>query len=409
MGTFDENPVDAPGAISELDGPSGIPLDEWLQRRRPPQQRWLGAAAGALAVVVLLVVLRSAWPSVLPALRPPSTSPALSTVVLLHSNITAGTLVLNDTKQPFQPGMQVTLHPGANTLTLLAPPFNPLQCVIIAPPVPGDGNCESNFSISQGTGYAPVINLNEGLSTLPAPQQQLVRAAVQQVLTSATGQVQASVAPGEHYGTGVVDNLGYPQSLIATVPLRASLFATLAYPQACGNGTNPLACSTGFLRIPYPTTALHWIFQVPARFGWHFTNSITGQVTSDLLPDQSQGNAQETLRFDLVYAPTGTWSVNPANDLMPNLTQQLSGVSCDIGITQMLVISGQGSGSIPPTILPTGPATAAGCAITVQMTGTWHYLDLFGVLLAADRAAQQALPMLALATPAEIKAVAQGG
>ena len=400
MQPFDDIPTGSMGIISDLDGPSRIPLDDWLGRQRPTWQRLTALASVGLALIVLVVgIVHPAWWGVATPSPPNPIVSNSTSVVIVASDVSTGLVTVNGTTHVMYPGIALTVHPGQNSLALLAPPFAAIHCLLLMPPTPGNGLCESNYRVAQGSGYAPVINLDLNITNLPESPDH-VFTAIQQMLASDAGQVHATVLPGQHYGTGSLDSTNAQPHLAATL-LNASLIATPMAQSDCGFTRPLVVCPVDFTSLPSVLPDLHWLLRVNVVAGWYFRNPTTGHVSTVQL--SVAGNSPDSLIVDLVYAPTGNWSVDVATPSAPSVAGQLMALNCHQGAATLSALLVQGS-SISSSSTP--PAT--GCTLTVQQNGTWNFIERFGVLLAADTSAQQKLPNLPLATPDEIKAVAQG-
>ena len=377
-----------------------------------PRRRFIQVGLVVVAFVVALVIVvplaaRQAPDSVLAPHQP--TVPPLT--VLLRANINFGTVTINGKRQRGTLPMLFkvrSLAQGDSVYQVVvdAPPFYPVTCTIsfikgqsIAG---GSSNCDISASslpemTANGLTAAPnfVVDLSFTDGDLPTNEQDQVSTLLHQSLAF---QQSMTVPAGSYIATGY-----YPQAITserAAQPLQATAFLNAStdlslLPFPC----NGLVCQGGITLAPLPTRSKVWLIESPVALRWQFT-AAGGRVVGDI-----SFPAADLTPTMLVYDERTGWSLAPSSLSEPYVNPPDPGeVDCQTGsrvLFQLLQAGGVGESS-------TESQKLTGCKITLQdLAGANRgvFIWRFGVLLAADETAHQALPSVPIAPQAEIDAV----
>ena len=377
------------------------------RRKRATQ---LGIVLAAVVVVALLlrnVIAPSSLPGG-PALAPQL--PTAPPTALIASNINFGTVSINGQRQRGPLPIFFVPRSTTYTITIDAPPFQPVSCTVIFTVAGQQGPNSNSQDCSMGSESAMTITLNGvtrtpayvleidfSASDLPPDQLSQINALLAQ---SAAAQQTTTVPAGSYIATRLnADNT--ITSRRVTTSLRGTAFQVAsAHFGAYGFSCVGLICRTG--TSPDRLSAFAgkvWVVGVPVALRWRFATSA-GQVLGDV--SYQVANMVETL---LAYAPDSGWSVSPQFVSGPlNAGDTIGALDCSTGtmVAQqqvqimslgLSVYSGQG---------------IEGCQVSLQDTaGTKRgaFIWRFGVLLAADDAGHRLAPNLPVAPAAEVKAV----
>jgi len=397
-----------------------VDLDDAMRPRPPGRGRaWRTAAVVALVTLVAVGILHTftsggggATVSVLPTTTPDD--PGL----LVESNINYGTLTLNGKRISGALPLIVKPRPGANTLTLTAPPFNPRTCRMQWPDPQGSstsgcdrGSASGAVIQGQTLGEIQTIQLDLNGDDLPLDLQTAALDALTQALDGV--RFKTTVPAGDYIATGR-DDQGRITSVRAATSLRAELSFTLTPPgqpgfRVCGG----ILCGAPSAFARATDSAHLWSIFVAVSSRWQFDDSAGGQVASAGEPLDS------SLPLNLAYDDrTSSWRVTAPDTPVLNastLDDDLRASLCGGGFTQLTDIT-------QARQLTTGQYSdhgVEGCLILAAPNGfsfsgsgtppppdAGQFVWRFGVLLAANAAAHTLAPDLPLAPPDEIKTVA---
>jgi hypothetical protein len=408
-------------------------LDVALAQRQPRRQRWL---RGALIAVVLALVMAGVVRGLLAlpgAAGNPPTGAAETHMTLVASNVAFGTVTLNGAPQRGDAlPLQIRLAASRDTITLDAPPFVPVRCVVLGAPGalavdPGSaGRCAITFD-SVGTAQVhTIINILLTGADLPpdalASAERVVAADLARINLGAT-----TVPAGQYYATDAT-GAGTISSQRATAPLRATVGVILAPTTDDVFPTNALAsgvvaggdarttldrCADLGCALPldvgYTVPAHGWIIGAAVALDWRFTTAagaLAGEARYGLgaIPvafsvgmDGTPGAATWTLATDL-QATDGPFNSPPDQCLLGQ----------DV-IAQLLIptLSAQNV-NVSEQLRSQSAFGPEGCEEVAGVPGGTEpaiYVWRFGVVLAADDAAHTQLPSVPLAPANEKRAV----
>ncbi len=379
-------------------------LESLLARKASPRRRGLQLAAVMVvcAVLVLLVFHQSLTGTL--TSTAPSGPPSANRVARIASDTTWGTLLLNGKALAGPPEQTLTLSPGSDTLTLLAPPFAAETCEIVAAtsaeggvPAVTQGPCgveplAARADTAGGHAASAQITFLLGGGDLPAA----ARAAAQEVLSQGldTLRQRLTVSPGDYFATGL-DADGNDISARAAAPLTALLDFTLD--PAPRNATCGFPdCGSPFV-APSAGGAPLWSVQIFLRLRWRFYDAAgrpAGEVAYDV-----PGPVQTYLAYT-----GGAWRLAQADGSLASVL--------DVAPADLCIAATDEVGNIGRALLSVRSVRGSltqGCLIQMQsQSGSAEglYLWRFGALLAANAQAHRLLPALPIAPPAEVAAVA---
>jgi hypothetical protein len=362
----------------------------------------------ALAVVGVPLVARQT--PVTPAIPQPPGPPQ---IVLLRSNINFGTVTINGKRQPGTLPMFFTVHTTARDpvyqIEVNAPPFSVVTCTVSflhgVFTAGGSSNCNldpaSGFPEMTANGVTAkpdfLVDLSFSSEELPTSQQNQINT----LLESLTLQQTMTVPAGSYIATSFNANYNTITSQRVTTPVQAtaSLSASTNF-TLLGFSCNGLVCQSGIIIDSTPSKSQNWTIEVPTALRWQ---SIT--TSGRMLGDVSFPVAGLT-QVMLTYKANTGWSLAPSSMSTPGADAfALSNLDCNTGLVilqQLLQFSSVSfSGENGQDV--------AGCEITVQDSSGSdnNFLWRFGVLMAVDKAAHQALPNLPIAPQAEIYAISR--
>jgi hypothetical protein len=398
-----------------------LPLIE-LERllARPPSKRkrlmQMGVVIALLGVAAL--TLRSV---ILPApVVPPPPTPTVfvsSPSLVIESNLTFGTLIINGKRQSGPAPFLAAVHGDAYAITLEAPPFRPVSCQFTLSRLPTadyfpSGACSGlKARSSDGLGVMTIqgvtgfptyaLFLAVTMDDLPPAQQHQVTNLLQQVLSTRqeiSVPAQAAIAT-----RAAVDGTVLSQRL--ETPLQATASVSLWPPQLslpapdCPEQICPVESGPQFMG---ELSGSVWGISVPLALRWQFA-----MPSGVLVSDVTFPTAVYVVPF-LFYATKTGWQVTKEAQVMaPALTTELEGAICQVGM--QLALLQLGKGWQPDGVYDHG---VNGCRLIFlrqqdASPALFSALVLwrFGVLLALDNGTHQLLPTLPVASADDILAV----
>jgi hypothetical protein len=384
-------------------GPQGPPS----RRKRATQVGLVLIAVVAVALLLRNVIAPSSLPGG-PALAPQPTTPPPG--ALITSNINFGTVSINGQQQRGPLPIFFVPHNTTYTVTIDAPPFQPVSCTMIFTVAGLHGPNSNSQDCSMGSESAMTVTLN-GVTRTPAyvveidfsagdlPPDQLSQ--INALLAQSAAAQQTTTVPAGSYIATRLNTDHTITSRRVTTSLRGTAFQVAStsfglYPFPCVG----LICRTG--TSPDRLSAFAgkvWVVGVPVALRWRFTTSA-GRVLGDVsFPGSSE---QEAL---LAYSSDTGWSLSPQFASGPlNAGDTVGALDCNTGtmVAQQQVQIMNGGFSVY------SGQGIEGCQINlVDSAGTQRgaFIWRFGVLLAANDAAHRLLPNLPIAPAAEVKAV----
>ncbi len=186
-----------PRAVRAPDS-SDSDLEDMLRRRMPVRIRVAQTLALLIAIAVAAGLVVHSVSLVVPSRTQAggaSPPPVPLGPVLLLSNVSYGTVLLNERPLAGSLPLVVTFRHGPNTITMTAPPFRPRTCHVQWPGRQNDGGCDFPTTVGLphtvgGRPVAPVLTvvLPFTLEDLPSAVQTQALAAATDVLQSAPPQ-----------------------------------------------------------------------------------------------------------------------------------------------------------------------------------------------------------------------------
>ena len=397
-----DEPLPTPPGQDDQEGLPLVDLDTLLTR--PPSRRKRVVQISLLLAALVVVVVEfghDALPKPHPGppvhLQPTPLPRALS----ILSNVNYGTLTINGQPQPSLLPLVVTLRgQPPYTITLEAPPFRPLSCPFPPPSSLPPENFTPCLTGSEFTLEQQNVTTLQMLFTpadLPLDQQQQITALIPQTVTAQ----QTITAPAQSF---IVTGLP-PDGTITTErlsePLSASVFLVpIRQDSQAGPFCQGFICTDagGFLPNRSPPSQF-WEVTTWVALRWRFT-SANGQLVSDVTFP-----VPTTLTLFLSYVPATGWQVELLSSVQ--LSQHLTQLVCTTG---MQMLAGELAGPLGNqgwdlTVLH--DQGVQGCELEAAQQGSdeGQFVWRFGVLLAADAQAHSILPLLPIASSAEVAAV----
>lgn len=385
--------------------PSTLELDDQHQRRMPRRRRLI--EAGAIVVVLTAVVAGLVYSVIAPSHAP---HPGPHPIVLL-SNVSYGTILLNGQPLGGPPPLILPLRSGANDITLTAAPFRPHSC---HEQWDGQGsflgNCSALGDITSitidGKSVSPGLVLFIALTgdDLPPNLYASARAIVSHWLAASPLTVSVPtgsyIAAGGHWPDAAEGaRVMAPGQATATFTLYAE--GDLSPRHRDCDATTDFCAGPLFDAAPPRVPAGVWTMSLDAAFTWIFTSSSGLSRVSIVYA------LQPPVTLALTYDARNGWHM--PQQLVPavgraSLADRLAAATCGAG-AYMLTAETQAIGDTVRTLANKG---IQGCALQLvsQPGGSdGTFVWRFGVLLAADAAARAVLPDIPQAPPAELAAV----
>jgi hypothetical protein len=324
------------------------------------------------------------------------------------SNVSYGTVLLNERPLAGSLPLVVTFRHGPNTITMTAPPFRPRTCHVQWPGRQNDGGCDFPTTVGLphtvgGRPVAPVLTvvLPFTLEDLPSAVQTQALAAATDVLQSAPPQT--SVSAGEYIATGQ-DASGAVISQHTGVPLHAEL---LAVATILGSVGDAFCADPGCVPLSNAATGPgggqpEWVAAADVRLHWQFTSR------SSVVADSASWDTQLPASLLLAYDAQQGWTVDQRGsqqlagfDLAAGLAQTV----CNVDVSELSTAAQQQGDTLLSAV---HDSRVEGCEFalqTAQGTNAGHFIWRFGVLLAVDGPAHALLPALPVAPASELAAV----
>lgn len=392
-------------------------LEEVLRPRLSSRSRMLRAAL--LVALVMVVAGGLIWrtiasnPSRPPAFVPDATPAPHSPTVLITSNLGFGEVTVNG-KRVGTPPVVGRLRPGANTITLDAPPFTPQVCTISWPGAGSDNLAcmfgpEQRDRIATVNGSEVVIgsDLMIGVWGASLDAEQCARA-VQVVDDAVRAMVFSSDVPaGAHIARGGIGPDQVPLSRVTDAPGTAELTTRVRdlgdRPCAAFQPGGLPGAEEGAPQVPRAwgvSVAIEqqWTFRIAGEGAAARSSVMEGQLYVTYTAPRDPGSAWTVA---LVGASTGRAAYQDA----------LTNAMCAPG-TEALIEVYQLSRQTPYLGWSVETLSAdpdKGCLLSLTFgadsSSQAVFLWRFGVLLATDEASRQLLPGVPLAAPQELAAV----
>ena len=386
-----------------------VDLDTILTRRSSRGKRTIQLTVSVLTLVAIVFTFWIIVPKNSPGLPVPLQPTPLPNALSIVSNVNFGGLTINGKEQPNPLPSTIRLHGKTPyTITLKAPPFRPLSC-LFPPPKPATpsdgviGYINSFTPCVAGTGFTllqqNVTNLEMlfTLNDLPRDQQQQITTLILQDVAAQqtiTVPAQSSVVTGLT-SDGLITTVRFPEQLQAS----AVLVPSWQNSQEGGSCQGFICTDSGGFILDGSMNGQFWEVTTPVELRLRITQA-GGRVVSDVaFPVASM------LTLFLSYTASRGWQLG----LLSNgqLSQALTQVVCPTG-AQICRNEAQHFTGQPYWVANTlHDHGLAGCLLSVQLNSQdqGHFVWRFGSLLAADAKAHRTLPMLAIASPADLAAV----
>lgn len=384
-------------------------LDDLLRARLSRRSRLL--RAGLLLALVLAVAAGLAWRSAGAGASAPQDGVARLAPVLVTSNVSYGTVTINGQKWSGSLPAIIQLRPGTNLVTLDAAPFAPAPCLVNWP--------EASTSVDTSQCRAGALSPSENvvvrgkLVTVDAeinfsiggdslPPAECVRALDAIAMSLAARALTTSVPAGQHIATGESSTAGVPFNRIAPAGLRARLASRVAdyadsrCDRLFANGATLSGRDTaGLGRV--------WFVVVPVIEDLAF-------IGPDGKPVGLSVPSEGTIQVYLVV-PSNRSSDWQLAAITPPLAAQIAANQCGSGSQVLADVYYQAFPDVSGyTLNDLSAYSIEGCLLELNASaGNWEtrgiYLWRFGVLMATDAASHRLLPMLPMASAAELAAV----
>ncbi len=390
---------------------SDTDLEDLLHRRVPMRIR-IAQALGLLLVIAMgtaLVVHRMSLVAPTRSQGGGATpTPVPLSPVLVLSNVSSGTVILNDRPLAGSPPLVLTFRRGLNTITLMAPPFRPRTCHVQWPGRQNDGGCDFPTTVGLphsvgGRSVAPVL-----IVELPFSLEDLPSAVQTQALAASTGALQSappqtSVPAGDYIATGQ-DASGAVVSRRSGVPLRAELLAAAT---TLGYVGDAFCDDPGCVPVSNAVTGPHsgqpeWVVMVDVSIHWRFSSR------SGVVADSASWPSQLPVSLLLAYDAQQGWTVDQRGMQQLagfDLSAALAQTACNVDIGELSSAAQQQGDTILSAVHDNRIEGCEFALQTAQGTNAGHFVWRFGVLLAADGPAHTLLPALPLAPASELAAV----
>ncbi len=240
-------------------------LEVVLNRPPNPRRRFIQVAAtGIVLIVAIALIIHTALPA--PSHR---TTGVFGPPILITSNISDGTAILNGIKYSGHLPFRANPHNGPNTLTIIAPPFRPHTCHFSWPNIDASGNDCGSGDVAD----AQSVAIDFSLADLPDASQ----VQVNQLLTNfqaAIPSFHTTVPAGQFYAIGA-DQAGVVTSMLATSPLTATVtFTTDTDHIVFGGDVTPIDADVSHV----------WYVALPFGLTWNFTRADGANVGSFTIP-----------------------------------------------------------------------------------------------------------------------------
>ncbi len=383
-----------------------------LSRSRPTRRSALGAIVAAVLVVVLAGAIFATRGQRIGAktTRPPTETPMLApgggTLVFVDATpwgvLTIDGRQITTLPDPWNP---VTLSRGPHQLTYVAPPFPALSCTVS---VPASQNDTCPLTTLSGVFTAPAnpdaapgtplpsypngtrfIDLGASPHHLSAYLLNALIAATQRALDAFTSS--ATVEPGDHYATAG------GKVAVASAAFKVTLSFQLLSPQETPRNIpcDPFCVGAGGT----PSLVAGWHLTIYPVMQWQYTPPGSARITSRQGPSAGSN-------VDISVNWSGSaWKV-AVSPQMPN------SAALEDGLLLVPSSSSEPGGSYGSVGAALGNPAAVGSATlvfggSIDQAHAGIVLYHNGIVLAANAAAHQLFPTLAVASPRETALAAQ--
>jgi hypothetical protein len=367
----------------------------------------------SLLMATLVAVILTFW-NIVPKATPGSPTPSRPTpfpnALSIVSNVNFGTITVDGKEQPNPLPSTIRLGGGKSPsmITLKAPPFRPLSCPF---PIPSPGTPWGGV-IGYINGYSPCVagtgftlqkqnvsNLEMlfTLADLPKDQQQQITALIPEEVAA---QQTITVPAQSPFVTGVTSN-GQVSTSHLTGPLQASAFLvpTRQNSQEVPSCQGFICTDSGGFLLGGSLSGQFWEVTTPVALRWRITQP-GGTVVSDVtFPFASM------LTLYLTYSESTGWQLGLISP--EQLRQVLNQVVCETGAELLGGDAQHFSDQLYWGVISLHDRGVKGCELSLQLNSQdqGHFVWRFGALLAADAKAHLTLPLLPMASPADLAAV----
>lgn len=413
-----ERPTDEREPGAQPDGEPAPPDDLERALAARGSRRWQLTRAVLVVGIVLVelaVVIRGAV--VAPGNASAPLPRQVSSLVEVISNVSYGTVTVNGVAARGALAgdslpVRVNLARGSNLITLDAPPFLPVNCMVSqatgAPVIEPNyrGRCAITFDFNDATVTHTVINIL--LTGTDLPPEAL--ASAERVVAARLAEIDlgtATVPVGQYYATSARG----PRDIAmrqATEPLRATLAVVAApdsddlFPSDAGSTLDrcvALGCAST-MEAAFGGSGHLWVVGEALALEWRFTTAA-GAVAGEAL----YGLGSIPVR--LLAGENGGWFMTMSAQQMLDALGDPD--ACAVGEQVLTRYVSPRQDSVAEQARSEAATGIQGCEIVVIAPGPGRDIGLFvwrfGVPLAANAAAHAMLPALPLAPPDELRAV----
>jgi hypothetical protein len=402
---FSANPDGPPDEV-HMDG-----LDDLVRPRLSRRAR--RSRAGLLLALVLAVAGGLVWRSAATeaSANAPQDGSTRQASVLVTSNLSYGTVTVNGQKQSGSLPLIIQLRPGTNLVTLDATPFAPAPCLVNWPegstsvdtPQCGAGALSpSENVVVRGKLLTVAGKVNFSIDGASLPPAACMRALDAIARSLAALALITAVPAGQHIATGESSAAGVPFNRSAPAGLRARL-ASRVEDYADRRCDRLFADGSAFSGRDTAGSGRTWFVVVPIVEKLSFIGPA-GKPAG--LPIPSEGTIQVYL-----VVPSNSSSDWQLATVTPPLPTQIAANLCGGGSQVLAAVYHLTFPSVNGYSLSDLSAySIEGCLLELSASAdNWGtraiYLWRFGVLMATDAASHNLLPMLPMASAAELAAV----
>lgn len=395
-------------------------LDDVVRARLSSRAQLL--RAGLLVALVLTVAIGLVWRSgggfgVGVTIGPHNSTTTRSSTVLVASNVSYGAVTVNGQKQRGPLPVVINLQSGKNTVRFDATPFAPVSCVVVWPQAITSADTPqcalATLSPSRNVSVRGKTMLVGGEITFSLGGSSLspteCAAALDAIVTSLSSLALTTIVPtGQHIATGdssqeqVPFDRSAPDGLYARLTPQVESYAGGACNRLIPGAAQPSAQNATALTS-------FWNVFVPITEDLFFV----GQEGANLKPSTSTVGV---IQVNLAVPSSGIFGWRVAV-VSPTLDRQIEENLCVSGSQVLAAVyhltypngNGYNFNSHASSQAAQG---IEGCLLDLDVAAdNWEakatYLWRFGVLMATDKDSHNLLPMLPIASPAELASVPQ--